>query len=300
MAKTIMAWLELNITTSADYAENLCTQMTLLGACAITFQDAGDQPIYEPQPGDLEFWQETIVVGLFTEETFSAGTLDFFEEQQATGLIKKFNLTHLADQEWERVCLANFQPLQFGQRLWVCPSWLTPPDPHAVNVILDPGLAFGTGSHATTGLCLTWLEKNIHGGEVAIDYGCGSGILSIAALKLGAKQLISIDHDPQALVATQNNAQTNQLSAPVLTTALPHEIDLTLHKVDLLIANILALPLIQLAEHFALYLKEGGKIVLSGILCEQLAGIQAAYNAWFTLDEVYNKDNWLCLAGRRK
>src|SRR6185312_1985647 len=200
-----MPWIELHSQTTADYADSLSDQLTLLGALAVTFQDAGDQPIYEPTPGAQNLWPETIVIGLFDNSLQPESLLAYLEDQQAAGLIQSFHFKNLPDQDWERICLDYFKPMSFGERLWVCPSWQTPPGPNSATVILDPGLAFGTGTHPTTALCLEWLDQHIQTGACVIDYGCGSGILGLAALKLGAKEVIAIDNDPQALEASQKN-----------------------------------------------------------------------------------------------
>jgi ribosomal protein L11 methyltransferase len=297
-----MPWTELHIKTTADYAPQLSDQLALLGAQAVTFQDAGDQPIYEPTPGDLHLWQETIVIGLFDCELPLNAILHYLEEQQATGLIKNFHRIAVADQDWERVCLDLFKPIQVGKRLWVCPSWHTPPNPKAVNMILDPGLAFGTGTHPTTRLCLEWLDKNIRNEKLVIDYGCGSGILGIAALKLGAEQVIAIDNDAQAIEATLKNAAQNEIALKLATEFLasPAQKGAEGHLADVLIANILAQPLIELAPYFAELTRFQGKILLSGILISQIEAIKAAYNPWFDLNEATCQNEWACLAGIRK
>jgi len=295
-----MPWIELHLKTGAEYADSLGDQLTLLGAQAVTFQDAGNQPIYEPIPGNLHFWQETIVIGLFDHELQPESILTYLENQQAEGIIKNFFLKNIADQDWERVCLEHFKPISFGKRLWICPSWQTPPDPHAVNVILDPGLAFGTGTHATTALCLEWLDQHIEHESLVIDYGCGSGILGLAALKLGAKEVIAIDNDPQALEATQKNAQRNLAIATHLRTYLPNEINKLNLSADILIANILAQPLIELAPQFAALTHSGSALLLSGILSEQIEQVIKAYEAWFSFKKpIIHKNEWARLEGKR-
>jgi ribosomal protein L11 methyltransferase len=296
-----MPWVELHIKTSDAHANPLGDQLSLLGAEAVSFQDAGDQPIYEPAPGAFELWQETIVIGLFNQTTVLNPILAYLEQQQATGLIKSFKIQDVPDQDWERTCLEHFKPIPIGQRLWICPSWLTPPDPLAVNVILDPGLAFGTGTHPTTALCLAWLEKNISSPLHVIDYGCGSGILALAALKLGAKNVWAVDSDPQALDATQRNAERNPDIADKLTTFLPGQLEKRPEKANLLIANILAQPLLALVEKFAELTHENGQILLSGIMPEQISEIKQAYTPWFRLSEetIDTTGQWVCLSGKR-
>jgi len=295
-----MPWIELHVTTTADYADSLSDQLALLGAQAVTFQDAGDQPVYEPAPGALHFWQETIVIGLFDHSLKLGPLLAYMEDQRASGLIKNVHLNDLADQDWVRVCLEYFKPARFGKRLWICPSWQTPPDALAINVILDPGLAFGTGTHPTTSLCLEWLDQHVQGEPVVMDYGCGSGILGLAALKLGAKKVTAVDNDPQALEATLKNGQRNQDVIARLSTCFPHETELLDSPVDVLIANILAEPLIELAPRFAVLTHAGSDLLLSGILLEQAEQVMAAYAPWFHFKRpVMQKNEWVRLEGKR-
>jgi ribosomal protein L11 methyltransferase len=293
-----MAWLEFHITTIAEHANSMSDSLILLGAQAITMHDAGDQPIYEPDPTATPIWQEVIVIGLFDCNEPMEPVGSYLESQRQTGLLKKFELHRVEDEDWTRRCLDSFKPLQFGDRLWVCPSWLTPPDPNAINVILDPGVAFGTGTHATTALCLQWLDKHIQSPDLVIDYGCGSGILSIAALKLGAKKVYAIDHDPQALDSTKQNAERNQLYAPTLETLLPN--DFVHQQADVLVANILAQPLVDMASLFASFVKPNGRILLSGILIPQAETVLNAYNPWFNMEKPVHMDEWTRLEGVRK
>ena len=290
-----MPWTELHIYTTAEHATNLSNQLALLGAQALTLQDAGDQPIYEPTPDTPRLWQKTIVTGLFDSNQPMDGIVEYLQKQQALGFLESFQLQSLEDEDWERRCLEGFKPLRFGKRLWICPSWQTPPDPKAINVILDPGLAFGTGTHATTALCLEWLDENIKPGMTVIDYGCGSGILAIAALKLGARKAYAIDNDPQALEATQQNGERNQLISPLLETHFPQ--DPLPQLADVLIANILAKPLIELAPKLFLLLHSKGKIILSGILMEQVQDVIEAYNPWFYMENFVVKEGWIRLEG---
>lgn len=295
-----MSWLEIHIKTTNDHAHALGDELAFIGAQAVTFHDAGDQPIYEPDPNAMALWPETVIVGLFNYTTNMQPIIGFLEQQQAHGLIHQFHIEHVADRDWERICLEHFKPIQCGKRLWICPSWHTPPDSAAVNVILDPGLAFGTGTHPTTFMCLEWLDTHITGQEQVIDYGCGSGILGIAAIKLGAQHVLAIDNDPQALQATTQNSQRNHIEKHALSTHFPNEIKQLDVKCDILIANILMQPLIELAAHFATLSQSQSKILLSGILVEQVDLIREAYQPWFNLTETKARGEWALLAGTHK
>lgn len=295
-----MPWIELHSQTTADYADLLSDQLTLLGALAVTFQDAGDQPIYEPTPGAQNLWPETIVIGLFDNSLQPESLLTYLEEQQAAGLIQSFHFKNLPDQDWERICLDYFKPMNFGNRLWICPSWQKPPGLDAATVILDPGLAFGTGTHPTTALCLEWLDQHVQPGALVIDYGCGSGILGLAALKLGAKEVFAIDTDSQALEASEKNAARNPEIAAYFRTFMPDRFNLPIFA-DILIANILAQPLLILAPRFAELTRPGSDLLLSGILVEQIELIREAYSPWFSFKTpVIHKKEWARLEGKRK
>lgn len=288
-----MSWTEVHTVVSAEEANELSNVLMELGAVAVTFQDAENQPIFEPTPDTPRIWHKTIVIGLFAEEQPLAPVLKLL----ATRFLD-YQLHPVADEDWVRRSLEYFQPIRCGKRLWICPSWHVPPEPQHVNVILDPGLAFGTGSHPTTALCLEWLDAHISSGEQVIDYGCGSGILAIAALKLGAKHALAIDNDPNALIATRDNAIRNQLTTRQLETRLPTSDPVP--PADILIANILAQPLIELAPKFASMCKINAKIILSGILNTQTKSIQDAYNPWFIIENQTEKEEWVCLSGVRK
>ncbi len=285
-----MPWKELHITTTADKADEISDQLSAFGANAVTFRDAGDDPIFEPSPSTPRMWAKTIVIGLFDN------TLDLSPLIKQLG-DQTMHMVDIPDEDWVRRSLDSFNPMKFGQKLWVCPSWQTPPEPNAINLILDPGLAFGTGSHPTTSLCLEWLEANIPSEYQVIDYGCGSGILGIAALKLGAKKVFAIDHDPQALEAAIHNSEQNACHPTVFTTFLPENTpDI---KADLVIANILAQPLIALAPTLASLTRVGGKILLSGILINQIESINKAYKNWYIMLHPVSKGEWVSLVGIR-
>lgn len=291
-----MTWTEIHIITSADLANRLSDELSALGAEAVTLQDAGNQPIFETS-GDVCLWTETVVIGLFQQSHSLDSVIHYLESAQNKGLIKGYQLKPLENEDWERRCLDSFQPLHFGKRLCICPSWHTPPNPKAVNVILDPGLAFGTGTHTTTQLCLEWLEANIISQDIMVDYGCGSGILAISALKLGAKKAVAVDTDVEALDATEENSRRNHIDSKRLITLSPEEMKKTNHMANILVANILAKPLIELAPYFSSITKSWCKIVLSGILCDQAEDVLKVYKAWFRMKDPIFKNEWALLEG---
>lgn len=268
--------------------------LELHGALSVTLTDQFDDPILEPEPGTVPLWPHVILQALY-------------EPQVNIDAIIKMIISHypyaecsvdaLVEQDWERVCLTDFKPQRFGKRLWVCPSWHTPPQPKAINLILDPGLAFGTGSHATTSLCLTWLEQANVKNKTVIDYGCGSGILSIAALKLGAKYAYAVDIDPQALEATKNNAETNHLTAKNLTVDFPKQLKT---PVDILIANILLAPLVTLKLSFYQLLSTKGQLVVSGILANQAQGLIEHYQSHFDFLTMEKEEDWVLIVFEKK
>lgn len=293
-----MPWLEIHITAFSDQVAMLSDQLMLLGAEAVTLKDAGDQPIYEPEDAHPRIWQETILVGLFNHQQDMPPILSYLENQQTDGVLTHFELKHVEDEDWVRRSLDSFSPICFGKRLWICPSWLTPPDPDAVNIRLDPGLAFGTGTHPTTALCLEWLDEHIRTTSYVIDYGCGSGILALAALKLGAKRVLAVDNDPQALEATRANAEQNDVLSSTLQIVFPNEV--SDEQADLVIANILAQPLIDMSHRLARLVKPQGQIVLSGILIHQAPTVVAAFEAFFDMQPAVFKGEWARLVGTQK
>jgi len=290
----LMPWLQLTFYSTKDSAEALADLLSEAGAAAVTMQDAADQPLYEPPPGATPLWQLTNVVGLFDEgvdaEAIVAGL-----RAQWSGEFPDYRSETLADQDWERAWMDDFKPMQFGRRLWIVPSWHDAPDADAVNILLDPGLAFGTGTHPTTRLCLEWLDAQDLQGRTVIDYGCGSGILALAAALLGAESVLGVDNDPQALVATLDNAARNGVSIQVY---LPKEAPQT--PADILVANILAGPLIELAPQLAALVKAGGAIALSGILPEQAEAVSNAYSGWFEMQPPVEHDGWIRLEGNKR
>ena len=214
-----MSWRQLSLTISADQAEPVADVLSEQGAVAVTLQDAADQPLYEPPLGSTPLWERTDVVALFEADINMESVIAALRAAPGVSASFEYTVSYVEDKDWERACLDQFKPLKFGERLWVCPSWHEIPEPGAVNIILDPGLAFGTGTHPTTALCLGWLDAHDVRGLDVLDYGCGSGILALAAAKLGAAKVWAVDHDPQALTATRANAEQNGLGATILTMA---------------------------------------------------------------------------------
>ena len=292
-----MPWLQLELEATPDNAEQLSELLHTAGAGAVTLQDAANQPLFEPPPGTTPLWNATRVVGLFEADTDIPMVLASLQRQLAPAPLPAWHLNPLEDRDWVRAWMDNFQPMRFGKHLWICPTGYTPPEPQAVNILLDPGLAFGTGTHPTTAMCLRWLDAHPPHGLTVIDYGCGSGILAIAACKLGARHVSGIDTDPQALLATHDNAEKNQLS-DCIDTYLPA--DFHSQPVPLLMANILAGPLQDLAPRFSELVEPGGHIVLSGILAEQAESVRQRYQAAFEILLAEQQEDWVCLAGQRR
>ena len=287
-----MAWIQFICNTTSDKADALSDAFSECGAVAVTFEDDADQPIYEPDLGTTPLWTATRIVALFDAET----NPDDVDNMLSTLITDppSYRVEAVEDKDWEREWMDNFHPIQFGERLWICPSWHTPPAADAVNIMLDPGLAFGTGTHPTTALCLNWLDQADLKGKYVIDYGCGSGILAIAAALLGAERVIGVDTDPQALEATRANAARNGVEIEAyLPGDCPNE------PCDLLLANILAGPLQTLAPVFANLAKPNAEIVLSGILQVQAEEVSESYQAWFDMQPAVVKEDWIRLSGTR-
>src|SRR5690554_1382009 len=290
-----MPWLQIKVATSPEQAETYEDLLLAAGCAAVTYQDAADQPIFEPDLGTTPLWSHTIVTGLFAAEHDLLETLQLLAQAQAHAFaddpeLPEFKAEILEDKDWEREWMDHYHPMQFGQRLWVCPSWREAPEPNAVNVMLDPGLAFGTGTHPTTALCLEWLDGQDLTDKTVIDFGCGSGILALAALKLGAKHVIGIDIDPQALQASRDNAERNGV-AERLTVYLPQEQPDNL-TADVVVANILAGPLKALSQPIAQLVKTGGQLALSGILDSQAEEVNQLYQQWFTMTPPALREEW--------
>ncbi len=294
-----MPWIQLTLLTSKTQTEKAEQALLDAGALSVTLKDAQDKPVLEPLPGETPLWDEIILSGLFEADI----NTDVLQLQMKTQLGENtsLKLEALEDKDWIRAWMDNYQPMQFGKRLWVCPKHLPPPQKEAVNLMLDPGLAFGTGTHPTTALCLEWLDSADVKNKHILDFGCGSGVLAIAALLLGAQHCDGTDIDPQAIIASNDNAQENNV-AEKLTVFLPAEMPASqsVEIYDIVLANILAGPLTELAEQLASLCKSGGDIVLSGILESQSKKIIDAYSPWFTLNPIAVKDDWIRATGKRK
>ncbi|TWX46376.1 50S ribosomal protein L11 methyltransferase [Colwellia hornerae] len=292
-----MPWIQLRLSANEDTSEKYSDWLSACGAQAVTFIDAQDTPIYEPLPGDeVIYWHNTVVMGLFDASHDMDKTITYLKSIHPDKNNMAYKLEQLEDKDWEREWMDNFHPMKFGERLWICPSWREVPDPTAVNVMLDPGLAFGTGTHPTTALCLTWLDGLDLVGKTVVDFGCGSGILSLAALKLGAKKVIGIDIDPQALQASKANAERNGI-ADRLALFLPK--DQPSFKADVVVANILAGPLRELAPTIIEFVAPNGQLALSGVLEEQANELQNIYSQWCEMDAIAVQDEWVRLSGKK-
>ncbi len=295
-----MSWLHLRLDARPDELEKLENLMLATGSVAVTMEDNANQPVLEPGVGQTPLWLQTRLTGLYPADADMDAVLAKFP----AGLIEFANtrVEILEDKDWEREWMQHYQPMQFGKSLWVCPSWIEPPDPEATNLLLDPGLAFGTGTHPTTALCLTELAGMKLQGTNVVDYGCGSGILGVAALLLGAAGVLAVDNDPQALDATIDNGKRNSIDPSTLEVFLPEQVDFEVHtgNADVVIANILAGPLVGLSDTLYSLLKPGGSLLLSGLLEKQAVELCAHYEPWVKLVVAGEKDGWVCLLGTQQ
>lgn len=322
-----MAWQQLHLQCQQSQVEIAEALLMAAGSVSVVLEDAGDQPLFEPLPGESPLWDEVVLTGIFSlndsglddsslEANTSEASTDIRTQQDFENLIQdiaataqasRFWLSSVEDKDWEREWMSHYHPIECANNLWIVPNWLTPPNPTATNIIMDPGLAFGTGYHATTRLCLDWLTEQDLKDKTVIDYGCGSGILGIAALLLGAKHVYAVDIDPQAVLATNQNAERNNVSQQ-LSAFLPEDFKTfcdtnAILPVDMIIANILAKPLISLAPYFATLLKPQGQIVLAGLIEPQVEDVRAAYSTHFDLDTQHafstqEDQHWQRLSGK--
>jgi ribosomal protein L11 methyltransferase len=291
-----MTWLQLRLDARPDTVEALEDLMLASGAVAVTMEDNADDPVLEPGVGETPLWQHIRVTALYPADTDMDAVLGHFPARQLEQCAQRIEI--LEDKDWEREWMSHYQPMQFGEHFWVCPSWIDPPDPTATNLLLDPGLAFGTGTHPTTALCLKAMAGLSLAGTCVVDYGCGSGILAVAALKLGAQRVLGVDNDPQALVASEDNAQRNNVSH--LSVALPGAYAAAdwERQADLVVANILAGPLLELSNTLLALLRPEGMLMVSGLLATQAETLMAHYAQQIRLEVIGETDGWVCLMGK--
>lgn len=313
-------WHQITIQCLKTEAEHCENYLLLAGAVSISFQDAKDQPIFEPALGTTPIWELTEILALFEQSVDMVSVKKFLKKHLSSAIYDSVKIEFLPEKDWIKESMKDWKPLCFGKKLWICPSWQSsdsatlsdsttleinsntyPNQNIETRILLDPGLAFGTGTHPTTRLCLEWLDAHPPLKARIIDYGCGSGILGIAALKLGAEKVFAVDHDIQALKSTEMNAEKNDLTNKQIIALLPKDLNKKMdavHKVDLILANILANPLIELASTFSTLLVANGQIVLSGILHDQKNQILEAYKPWFKDFDIESLDEWLRIVAR--
>ena len=290
-------YLLVTVAVERRNAEPVEDALLELGALSCTFEDATDTPIHEPEPGQTPLWDAVEITGMFAENTDGELVSGLLQSRVEAVSAENIVLKDLQGRAWERVWMEDFKPIKINSRLWVVPTFCDAPDPAAVNISIDPGLAFGSGTHATTSLCLQWLGKQNLTEKTVIDYGCGSGILAVAAALLGAKRVYTYDIDPQAMLATTENAQRNQVSEKI---ELCHADKNLPEGTDFIVANILLSPLLQLPARFARLLKEGGKLGMSGVLAEQVPTLAAAYAKQFHHCETEIQDQWVLYSTRNQ
>ncbi|MEK2043967.1 50S ribosomal protein L11 methyltransferase [Vibrio parahaemolyticus] len=294
-----MPWIQIKLNATNENAEQIGDMlMEETGALSVTFLDAQDTPVFEPLPGETRLWGDTDILALYDAEADTNFIIDQIKTSNMLAENFAYKVEQLEDKDWEREWMENFHPMKFGERLWICPSWREVPEPDAVNVMLDPGLAFGTGTHPTTALCLEWLESMDLSGKTVIDFGCGSGILAIAAIKLGAEKVIGIDIDPQALLASKDNAERNGV-AEKLEVYLPQNQPEGLIA-DVVVANILAGPLRELAPIIKGLVKPNGALAMSGVLDTQAEDVASYYRDELHIDPIVEQSEWCRISGRKQ
>jgi ribosomal protein L11 methyltransferase len=292
-----MPFLQFTLAIGAANPEPYEDALLASGALSITLEDAADDPVLEPAPGTTPLWPTVRVKALFEANADRDAVLLLLTSQ--LGTLPPIEIEEIADRAWEREWLKDFRPMRFGKRLWICPAGMRPeaPDADSVCIDLDPGLAFGTGTHPTTALCLEWLDANHVAGKSVLDFGCGSGVLAIAAVKFGAANAIAVDIDPQAILATNENAERNAVGARIQAGLVQ---ELKPAPCDIVLANILAEPLESLAPELARAVVPGGSIVLSGILATQAGHLATIYSAWFDIDPIVTRDDWARISGTKR
>jgi ribosomal protein L11 methyltransferase len=289
-----MAWHQISVITNEKTAPKLDDFFSHLGAVSVTYMDAEDEPVYEPAIGETKIWSNTQVIALYELDVDPELIKDRVLKQFKDDVLQNWLHEEVDDQEWERAWMEYYKPMKFAGKLWVCPTDQEQFEHGTVCLTLDPGLAFGTGTHPTTALCLEWLASHDLRGKTVIDYGCGSGILAVAAILLGAKIAHAVDIDEQAITATQNNALKNNVQDKI-NCYLPEQFDP--FQADIVLANILALPLISMSEQICALLVPGGQLVLSGILFEQAESVINAYQKNIAFNPLVQQEDWIRLDG---
>ena len=292
-------WQELHFTARKDQVEPLEDWLFARGALSVTLEDEADQPLLEPDPGETPLWDRVRLTALFAGAEDLTPLLGEIPSELCTQAPTV--AVPVADREWTRVWEDQFHPMQMGGRLWICPSWTHPPNPNAINILLDPGLAFGTGTHPTTAMCLRALDGGLPPGQRVVDYGCGSGILGIAAARLGATAVLGVDNDPQAITASRDNAQRNEVPDAAFRVVLPQD-DLVASwqaSADWVVANILAGPLVALAPALTSLMVPGGRLLLAGLLVYQAREVIEAYAPAVALSIADQQEEWVLLAGEK-
>lgn len=292
-------WQELQFTARKDQVEPLEDWLLAHGALSVTLEDEADQPLLEPGPGETPLWDAVRVTALFTGAKDLTPLLGEIPSELCTQAPTV--AVPVADREWARVWEDQFHPLQMGERLWICPSWIDPPNPNSINILLDPGLAFGTGSHPTTAMCLRALDADLLPGQRVVDYGCGSGILGIAAAGLGATAVLGVDNDPQAIIASRDNAQRNEVPDAAFRVVLPQDglVASWQASADWVVANILAGPLVALAPALTSLMVPGGRLLLAGLLVDQAQEVIEAYAPGVALSIADQQEEWVLLASEK-
>jgi len=291
-----MAWHQISLITSENTAPKVADFFSDLGAVSVTYMDAEDEPVYEPAIGETKIWTQTRVIALYELTVdpvkIKGQTLKRFHQE----CLKYWEFEVIEDQAWELAWMEYYHPMKFADKLWVCPTDQEQREANTVCLILDPGLAFGTGTHPTTALCLEWLASHELTGKTVVDYGCGSGILAIAALLLGAEMVYAVDIDPQAITATVSNAQKNNVQDKIVC-CLPEQFKATNVQADVVLANILAKPLIDMVGLITGLVVSKGQLVLSGILSEQADSVIDVYQPFLSLNKPVQQEDWVRLAG---